>query len=181
MSIGGKANGPAAQKMLASKWHEQQTRKGAKAAQALQEAAVNVRVLDGASEQDARAVVAAAAASGAIDSDLLSGKKAPGSPQYTPPGSPNSPPGSPQYTPPGSPNSPPGSPQYRSMSLPQCLERAACQLRSGEGCAQELPKAASWKPVSKFTPGARAPRVAASPGCEEKDDQAAWPFSGFHV
>ena len=67
------------------------------------------------------------------------------------------------------------------MSLPQCLERAACQLRSGEGCAQELPKAASWKPVSKFTPGARAPRVAASPGCEEKDDQAAWPFSGFHV
>jgi|Laugresbdmm110sn_1035088.scaffolds.fasta_scaffold26667_2 hypothetical protein len=39
MSMGGKGNGPAAQKMLASKWHEQQTRKGAKAAQALQEAA----------------------------------------------------------------------------------------------------------------------------------------------
>ena len=67
------------------------------------------------------------------------------------------------------------------MSLPQCLERAACQLRSREGCAQELPNVASWKPISKFTPGARAPRVTASPGCEEKDDQAAWPFFGFHV
>jgi len=55
------------------------------------------------------------------------------------------------------------------------------QLRSGEGCAQELPKSSSWKPVSKFTPGARAPMVTASPGCEEKDDQAAWPFYGFHV
>ena len=97
-------DGPAAQKMLASKWHEQQTRKGAKAVQALQEAAVNVRVLDGASEQDARAAVAAATASGAIDWDLLCGKKAP---QYTPPGSPNSPPGTPKYWPPGSPNSPP--------------------------------------------------------------------------
>ncbi len=66
MSMGGKGNGPAAQKMLASKWHEQQTRKGAEAAQALQEAAVKVRVFDGASEKDARAAVAAAAASGAL-------------------------------------------------------------------------------------------------------------------
>ena len=78
------------------------------------------------------------------------------------------------------------------MSLPQCLERATCQLRSGDGCAQELQKVTcnalatipllpSLKPISKFTPGARAPRVTASRDCEEKDDQAAWPFFGFHV
>jgi len=73
MCMGGKGNGPAVQKMLASKGLEQQTRKGAKAVQALQEAAVNVRVLCGASAQDARAAVAAATASGAIDWDLLSG------------------------------------------------------------------------------------------------------------
>ena len=78
------------------------------------------------------------------------------------------------------------------MSLPQCLEKAACQLRSGEGCAQELqrvacnelatvPLVASLKPISKFTPGAHAPRVTASSGCEEKEDEKAWPFFGFHV
>jgi len=78
------------------------------------------------------------------------------------------------------------------MSLPQCLEKAACQLRSGEGCAQELqrvacnelatvPLVASLKPISKFTPGARASRVTASSGCEEKEDEKAWPFFGFHV
>ncbi len=78
------------------------------------------------------------------------------------------------------------------MSLPQCLEKAACQLSSGKGCPKELPKVAcnelgtvplgaSLKPISKFTPGARAPRVTASSGCEEKEDEKAWPFYGFHV
>ena len=100
----GMGDGPAAKKVLVSEYLEQQTRLAAEAAEALKATAVKVRLHAGASFEDASAAVAAAAASGAIDWDLLSGKKAP---QYTPPGSPNSPPGSPKYWPPGSPNSPP--------------------------------------------------------------------------
>jgi len=72
----GMGDGPAAKKVLASEYLEQQTRLAAEAAEALKATAVKVRLHAGASFEDASAAVAAAAASGAIDWDLLSGKKA---------------------------------------------------------------------------------------------------------
>ena len=113
----GMGDGPAAKKVLASEYLEQQTRLAAEAAEALKATAVKVRLHAGASFEDASAAVAAAAASGAIDWDLLSGKKAP---QYTPPGSPNSPPGTPKYCPPGSPNSPPVHKKRHACAVQTC-------------------------------------------------------------
>ena len=56
----GMGDGPAAKKVLASEYLEQQTRLAAEAAEALKATAVKVRLHAGASFEDARAAVAAA-------------------------------------------------------------------------------------------------------------------------